>query len=83
MDLPFLLDKYMYFQAKDSISMQSKSTALSCEQLIRPLLNIVPTLLKSSIIDTTIAIRLTEVKLFVPFLKKIFLLVVNNLEQCH
>ena len=50
--------------------MQSKSIAPSFEQLIRPVWNIVPTVLKSSIIDTTVAIRLREVKLFVPFLNR-------------
>ena len=54
--------------------MQSRSIAPSRGQTIRPLLNIVPTLLKSSIIDTTEAIRLTEVRLLAPFLKQYKLL---------
>ena len=51
--------------------MQSSSTAPSWEQFIRPLWNILPTLLKSSIIDTKLVIRLREATLFAPTLDKL------------
>ena len=63
-------NSYNSFQAKESISIQSSSTAPSWEQFIRPLWNILPTLLKSFIMDTKLVIRVKDAALFAPSLEE-------------